>query len=152
MQFDPFWLFRFPLSGNVAEKVSAPWFSPDLTFNYAGDPAVEEKVVNEVASYGQQIGWLNDVVLALAEKTELPPDVTRTVQRMTEAAKKIEAIKDANRRNARTAAIAALDRLKETQPKEYEELLRQRTSEVTGTPELARPNEVFHQERTIAVS
>lgn len=128
MQFDPFWLFRAPLSGNVAEKISAPWFSPDLTFNYAGDPAVEEKVVNEVASYGKQIGWLNDVVLALAEQSALPESIARTVRQMADATKKIEAIKEANRRNALATAIAALDRLQAAQPEAYDELLRSRSA------------------------
>jgi len=93
MQFDPFWLFRSPLSGNVAEKISAPWFSPSLTVNYAGDAAVEERVVNEIASYGSQIGWLNDVVLALAKNATL------------------------------NAATMALDRLKQEQPAAYTALL-----------------------------
>lgn len=127
MQFDPFWMFRSPLSGNVAEKISAPWFSPALTVNYAGDAAVEGKVVDQVASYGKQIGWLNDVVLALAEKAQLPADVTITVQRMSEAAKRIEEIKDQNRQDALAAANDALDRLKLEQPEAYEALLRTRS-------------------------
>jgi hypothetical protein len=56
---DPFWIFRSPLSGNVdvAQRITAPWFSPSLTVSYAGDPAVENRVVTEVASYGKQLGW-----------------------------------------------------------------------------------------------
>ena len=55
--FDPFWMFRLPLSGAVNQRITAPWFSPSLTVNYAGDPAVEDRVVTEVASYGTQLGW-----------------------------------------------------------------------------------------------
>src|SRR5258706_9585696 len=50
--FDPLWMFRAPWSGDVAQRITAPWFSPSLTVNYAGDPAVEDRVVTEVASYG----------------------------------------------------------------------------------------------------
>jgi len=123
MQFDPFWLFRSPLSGNVAEKISAPWFSPSLTVNYAGDPAVEERVVNEIASYGSQIGWLNDVVLALAKSAQLPAHLAETVQRMTDTANKIEELKAASRNATLNAATMALDRLKQEQPAAYTALL-----------------------------
>jgi pimeloyl-ACP methyl ester carboxylesterase len=37
---DPLWMFRAPWSGDVAQRITAPWFSPSLTVNYAGDPAV----------------------------------------------------------------------------------------------------------------
>jgi hypothetical protein len=43
--FDPFWMFRLPLSGDVNQRITAPWFSPSLTVNYAGDPAIEDRVV-----------------------------------------------------------------------------------------------------------
>jgi len=129
MQFDPFWLFRSPLSGNVAEKISAPWFSPSLTVNYAGDPAVEERVVNEIASYGSQIGSLNDVVLALAKNAQLPADLAETVQRMTDTANKIEELKAASRNATLTAATMALDRLKQTQPAAYTALLQTHTAD-----------------------
>ena len=123
MQFDPFWLFRSPLSGNVAEKISAPWLSPSLTVNYAGDPAVEERVVNEIASYGSQIGWLNDVVLALAKNAQLPADLAGTIQRMSDTANKIEELKAASKNATLNAATMALDRLKQEQPAAYTALL-----------------------------
>ena len=129
MQFDPFWLFRSPLSGNVAEKISAPWFSPSLTVNYAGDPAVEERVVNEIASYGSQIGWLNDVVLALAKNAQLPAPLAETVQRMTDTANKIEELKAASRNATLNAATMALDRLKQEQPAAYTALLQTHTAD-----------------------
>ena len=56
--FDPFWMFRMPLSGDVNQRITAPWFSPSVTVNYAGDAAVEDRVVTKVASYGRQLGWL----------------------------------------------------------------------------------------------
>ena len=59
--FDPLWMFRAPWSGDVAQRITAPWFSPSLTVNYAGDPAVEDRVVTEVASNGKQLGWLTEI-------------------------------------------------------------------------------------------
>ena len=63
--FDPFWIFRWPFSGNVNERITAPWFSPSLTVNYAGDAKIEDRVVTEVASYGKQLGWLSRTTLRL---------------------------------------------------------------------------------------
>jgi hypothetical protein len=90
-----FGAFQLPLSGNVAERISAPMFSPSLTINDGSDQAIEARVVNEIASYGKQIGWLNDVILALAENADLPDHVTRTVHRIAEATHKIEELKAA---------------------------------------------------------
>lgn len=87
--FDPFWMFRLPLSGAVNQRISAPWFSPSLTVNYAGDPAIEDRVVTEVASYGTQLGWLNEIVLALANKQAVPQD---TLNSLAKAVQDIEAI------------------------------------------------------------
>ena len=119
--FDPFWMFRLPLSGAVNQRITAPWFSPSLTVNYAGDPAVEDRVVTEVASYGQQLGWLNEIVLALANKQAVPQE---TLERLEKAVQEIETIKKEVQPSALTAAKTALDRLKHEQPDKYAELLR----------------------------
>lgn len=121
--FDPFWLFRAPLSGDVNQRITAPWFSPSLTVNYAGDPAIEDRVVTEVASYGKQLGWLTEIALAIANKQPLPPE---TVERLEKAAKKIEAIKKETRPSALEAASVALDRLQRDDPAQYQKLLRER--------------------------
>ena len=63
----PFLIFHWPFSGAVNQAITAPWFSPSYTVNYAGDPTVEHRVVSEVASYGRQLGWLDEIVLALAK-------------------------------------------------------------------------------------
>lgn len=124
MQFDPYWLFRALLSGNVGQDISAPWFSPTLNLHYAGDPAVETQVVHGVASYGKQIGWLNEVVLALAQQATLPTTVLDTVGQMQDAAEHIETIKSWRRQDALATANASLERLRQEHPQAYEELLR----------------------------
>jgi hypothetical protein len=121
--FDPFWMFRLPLSGDVNQRITAPWFSPSLTVNYAGDPAVEDRVVTEVASYGKQLGWLNDIVLALANQQPVPKD---TLSCLEKAVEKINAIKKETQLSAVDAANKALDRLKRDEPGAYAELLRER--------------------------
>ena len=94
--FDPFWVFRSPLSGDVNQRITAPWFSPSLTVNYAGDPEVEDRVVTEVASYGRQLGWLMEITLALAKQQALPEE---TLRRLEDASEKIKAIKESVRRS-----------------------------------------------------
>ena len=70
--FDPFWVFRFRLSGDVDQRITAPWFSPSLTLKYAGDPKIEDQVVTEVAGYGKQLGWLTEIAIALAKNRRFP--------------------------------------------------------------------------------
>jgi hypothetical protein len=121
--FDPFWMFRMPLSGDVNQRITAPWFSPSLTVNYAGDPVIEDRVVTEVASYGRQLGWLTEIAIALA-KNETPPK--DTLHHLEQASRKIEAIKKEAHLSALQEANKALDRLEREQPAQYDTLLRER--------------------------
>lgn len=114
--FDPFWLFRLPLSGNVAQR----FFSPALTVNYAGNAAIEERVAADVASNGKQIGWLNQLVLDLANKRA--PDA-RTLEQLTQAVAAIEDIKKQHGKSTLDGAIAALDKLQSEEVDEYRRLL-----------------------------
>src|SRR5262249_52130129 len=84
--FDPFWIFRGPLGGDVGvnQRITAPWFSPSLTVNYAGDAHVEDRVVTEVASYGRQLGWLNEITLALATNKPVPAETLRQLEQASE--------------------------------------------------------------------
>ena len=121
--FDPFWVFRSPLSGDVNQRITAPWFSPSLTVNYAGDPQVEDRVVTEVASYGRQLGWLMEITIALAKQQALPEE---TLRRLEQAHEKIEAIKKSVHGSALDEAKTALDRLERDQPEVYKRLLSER--------------------------
>jgi len=93
--FDPLWMFRAPWSGDVAQRITAPWFSPSLTVNHAGDPAVEDRVVTEVASYGKQLGWLTEIAIALAKGG---PTARGTLGRLEKATKDIAGNQGASRR------------------------------------------------------
>jgi hypothetical protein len=127
--YDPFWMFRLPLSGDVNQRITAPWFSPSLTVNYAGDPVVEDRVVTEVASYGRQLGWLTEIAVALAEGQPVPKE---TLQKIEKAVNEIEAIKKDVRRSSFDVASAALDRLQHDDPTAYTELMRERQSRETA--------------------
>jgi len=133
--FDPFWVFRSPLSGDVNQRITAPWFSPSLTVNYAGDPQVEDQVVTEVASYGRQLGWLMEITIALA-KHQAPPE--ETLRRLEQASAKIEAIKRSVHRSALDEAQAALDRLEHDEPEAYKKLLGERRQATQSGPQSKR--------------
>lgn len=64
---------RYPSIGG--DQVIAPitnWFSPVIKINLgqSGAPAVEEDVLNNVGSYGKQLGRLGDALAVLLEHFE----------------------------------------------------------------------------------
>lgn len=118
-EFDPFWLFKLPLSGDVMQRISLPWFSP--TFNFAGDAGIEKQVVSEVASYGKQIGWLNELVIKLAEQQAVDVDVLKKVKKAVED---IDEIKKIHASAVLHTADDALKQLKASEPQLYKELIR----------------------------
>jgi hypothetical protein len=121
--FDPFWFVRWPFTGDVNQRITTPWFSPTVNVTYAGDAAIEDRVTADVASYGRQLGWLSEIIVALAHKQDAPE---RTLARLEQAMEDIENIKKQRQKSVRDRAIEALDRLKRDQPEEYERLLRER--------------------------
>jgi hypothetical protein len=69
--------FKMPLSGDVNQSIN-PWtflFSPygsqfgliNINLGKSSNPAVEEEVLNDVGSYGKQLGRMGDVLLILLE-------------------------------------------------------------------------------------
>lgn len=123
--YNPLDIFQWPFSGNVNQRITTPWFSP--TINIAGDAAIEERVVTDVASYGKQIGWLSEIVLELAKKSE--PNA-ETVTRLQKAVDAIKLIKDARQQSRLEAAVDALDELSKTQPDVYAQLIKARSAGV----------------------
>ena len=57
----------FPGAGGNWQTFDTRWWSPNVSVNFAGNPSVEREVTEDVASYGRQIGWLNEIVTALVE-------------------------------------------------------------------------------------
>lgn len=119
---DPLGLFRLPLGGDVWQRIATGWFSPSTTVNntYNGDPAIEERVTREVASYGRQLGWLSEIVLAMAKEEALPKDA---VQKLTEAVARIDKIKKEARDAAVGDARQALSKLASSSPDAFRALV-----------------------------
>lgn len=68
-------VFRLPLSGNVTQSIN-PWtwfFNPvgsqvglvNIELGQSSNPAVEEEVLSDIASYGKQLGRVEDALLVL---------------------------------------------------------------------------------------
>ena len=68
-------VFRLPLSGNVAQTIN-PWtwfFNPvgsqvglvNIELGQSSNPAVEEEVLTDVASYGKQLGRIEEALVVL---------------------------------------------------------------------------------------
>lgn len=79
-------VFRLPLSGNVTQSIN-PWnwvFNPtggqfglvNISLGQSANPAVEEEVLTDVASYGKQLGRIEDALLLLIGRAEKAGDVT----------------------------------------------------------------------------
>ena len=92
------------------------WWSPNISLNFAGDAGIEREVNEDVASYGRQIGWLNDIVTALAaaapDAVKANADAEGSLQKLKAAQKKINEIKrrrEAGAVDKARAALSALD-------------------------------------------
>lgn len=90
-----FWApqFHFPWSGDVAQRIE-PNVVLDAITPAAGDREVEKRVLTEVASYGQQLGWITELLLDLA--AQMPPTSPAGIEaqeRLAAIAEKIEKLK-----------------------------------------------------------
>ena len=107
-----------PLSGDVSQWFRL--FSPTIV-NGEGDPALEREIVEDVATYGKQIGEITDVVLALAARSKLPE--TQALAELKTSAAAVAEKKAEYRKNALEHARKAMDDLREHDPEGYALLL-----------------------------
>ena len=107
--------FHFPWSGAVAQQIAPDthWFFSGIRPG-AGDARIEEQAF-DVASYGKQLGWITEVLLALAH--ESPPASARaqeSIDKLKVIQAEIERLKSADyERVAETLAaqVMAIRRL-----------------------------------------
>ena len=85
--------FRLPLSGDVTQTIN-PWncfFRTigsqlgliNINLGKSSDPALEEQILNDVGSYGRQIGQIGDalrVLIAHVKLDDLKPEEDRAVK------------------------------------------------------------------------
>lgn len=107
-------VFRLPLSGNVTQTIN-PWtwaFNPigsqvglvNIELGQSTEPAVEEEILTDVASYGKQLGRIEDALSVLLEHFRPERELTAAEQTAIDdfkaIAKAVAAVKAKHRSNA----------------------------------------------------
>lgn len=121
-----FWspTLHLPFSGSVAQQIE-----PDTQWFFAGIPAQAgngqiEKKAFDVASYGSQLGWITEVLLAQVKPGSMDADqAAGALGKLEKAHAEIEAVKKQSRAEMAEAARTALTRLRQADPAAYENLL-----------------------------
>ena len=124
----PFGDLYFPGAGGNWQEFMTRVLSPSIAVNFAGNSAIEREVVADVASYGRQIGWLNDIVAALTDATPdaigADPAAADSLAKLKAARERIAAIKERRAASAVDDARDALKRLGKTDRDAYARLVR----------------------------
>ena len=124
----PFGDFNFPGAAGNWQEIMTRWWSPNITMNFAGNASIEREVNEDVASYGRQLGWLNDIVAALAKSAETAikddPEAAGALKDMLKARAKIDEIKKRRKQSALERAREAMDALRTSDKDAYRSLLR----------------------------
>lgn len=126
----------FPTSVEYAPVVHLPWsggprqmVAPHTEWLFGrispggGDGRVEQRVFEEVASYGKQLGLVSELLLEVVDEDALPERSKRTLARLREITERIEAVKHQERRGRRERLRDTLCALRDEQPEEFERLL-----------------------------
>lgn len=96
------------------------WFSPTYEVNYKGDPAVEAKITNEVASFGKQLGVITAALLEISNGQS-----GEALEKLRSMAVQIDAIKSAHQTEQPTQLIDALNALKENDKEAFDTLMQE---------------------------
>jgi hypothetical protein len=106
--------FKLPLSGNVLQAIS-PWtafMSPigsqvglfNVTIGQSSEPAVEGDVLSDVASYGKQLGRIEDALIVLLAHfhpaAPLTAEETAAIDDLRDMLRQIADVKDRHKRKA----------------------------------------------------
>ena len=115
----------FPGAAGNWQAFDARFLSPNVSVNFAGNPTVEREVTEDVASFGTQIGWLNDIVSALAAAAgdSLEPKAKDALTKLTKAMEDIEKIKQRRKADVYDTARDALSHLAKSDKPGYRRLV-----------------------------
>lgn len=115
-----FWpkYFRAPLSGDIIQAITPRFLSPDIK----GNPEIEMQVQTEIASFGKQLGKILEAIEFLAKEAKLQD--ASDLSALFEIKQDIDQITVQHRTDAESEAIAALEKLKKTDEKAWQALLK----------------------------
>jgi hypothetical protein len=98
--------FNWPLSGDITQTINPwTWICFNINLGNAGEPEIERRVLDEVGSYGRQLGRIGDALGALVRKARDPayvftPDDERALNRLQVQLDDIEGVKNRYRTKA----------------------------------------------------
>ena len=111
-------VFRLPLSGNVTQSIN-PWtwlFNPmgsqvgliNIALGKSSDPDVEQEILSDVASYGKQLGRIEDALLVLLDhfrpERPLTDEEEKAISELRSLIDEVAAVKAAHRRDKARAS------------------------------------------------
>lgn len=110
--------FQFPFSGSVAQRIEPDtrWFFAGIA-PQAGNGELEQKIHEDIASYGRQLGLMAEVLLGLAGSDKVTPgQAAKSLARLEEVQDRVEALKQREHDAAVQAAVRALEKLAASDP------------------------------------
>jgi hypothetical protein len=116
--------YHLPWSGAVRQDISPDtrWFFEAIDPR-AGDGRIEKEIF-DVASYGRQIGILSEVVLSLVDKDKIAAaEAQHAIEQLKQTYDEVREIKRRNRAHRVSAAVRALEDLRQHQPDEFAAVL-----------------------------
>ena len=111
--------FRLPLSGDVMQTIN-PWtwmtqlvgnqFGVNINLGKSSEPALERLILDEVGSYGRQLGRIGDAMRMLIKKArdpahEFTDDELKVLDRLLFQLDEVDAIKTRFERDAAAGRI-----------------------------------------------
>jgi hypothetical protein len=135
------WPWTWPLGGDVTQWIRTSWIKSlsdqtgfiNINNVRAGDPDLERRIIEDVASYGRQLGRMMealDVVighLRLGEGKDLTADERHALQDFSDLVRQVQALKGDTRPPRLTAAeldrmLDDLQALKHQDPPAYQRI------------------------------
>jgi hypothetical protein len=114
---------RGPLSGDVTQAIDTSWFRSigdqlgfiNINTAGAGDPALERRITEQVASYGRQLGRVLDtldVLIRRVDPQQLTPEDRHALVQLQELRDEINAVKAKSAADRIDRLVAAIQTLR----------------------------------------
>jgi hypothetical protein len=121
-----FWApqFHFPFSGAVAQRIEPDtnWFFGGI-HPEAGNGDIEKQIF-DVASYGRQLGWITEVLLARSANGAVAPETAdRALTQLEGIYRESQAIKTRNADQLAQSAVDVLAKLQALYPAQFAQVM-----------------------------
>ncbi|MGZ5196083.1 MAG: hypothetical protein ACXWJM_16745 [Ramlibacter sp.] len=142
-----FWApqFHFPFSGAVAQRIEPDtnWFFNGIQPG-AGNGDVEKQIF-DVASYGRQLGWITEVLLAQTAKGAVAPGTAdRALTHLEDVYRQSQTIKTRNADKLAQSAIDVLEKLRASNPAQFAQVMARVTAQAVAAE---NPRLLAHDKR-----